>query len=52
LQQQADGLGKGVLSNQCLPAARIITSAGFDPGTLGRGKKIGLNLQEIRHERH
>jgi hypothetical protein len=41
LQQLADGLGKGVLSNQGLPAARIITWAGFDPGTLGRSEKIG-----------
>jgi hypothetical protein len=37
----ADGLGKGVLSNQRLPAARIITWAGSDPGTLGWGEKIG-----------
>jgi hypothetical protein len=36
----ADGLGKGVWSNPDLPAARIITWAGFDPGTLGRGEKI------------
>lgn len=37
----ADGLGKGVLSNQYLPAARIITWAGSNPGTLDWGEKSG-----------